>query len=164
MHAVYRRFEVDPGRTLLTSLLLLGIPSASTYLFSTIHTPLVEAAFISFSVFYAALISSVVLYRISPFHPLAKYPGPFVCKVSMIHMAFVTVRGKRHEYIRSLFDKYGDIVRIGEMFSRIFPTTVLLNDIHPGPNEVCIRDPSAIVPLLGPSGFPKGPSEYQFPI
>ncbi|THH30119.1 hypothetical protein EUX98_g4052 [Antrodiella citrinella] len=53
-------------------------------------------------------------------------------------MAIVAYQGVRYKYIRKLHEQYGDIVRIG-------------------PNEVSIRDVTAIAPLMGPNGLPKGP-------
>lgn len=51
-------------------------------------------------------------------------------------MAWIVSRGKRHVYIQSLHEKYGDYVRIG-------------------PNEVSINDPTAIPQILGSYGWPK---------
>lgn len=50
----------------------------------------------------------------STFHPLAKYPGPTINKLSMLWMAYVTSDGKQHIYYKKLHDAYGDIVRVGK--------------------------------------------------
>ena len=83
--------------------------------------------------YFATLVGSIVAYRISPFHPLANYPGPFVAKISKLWMVcpfipassvcslwadgptqlFISSTGKPHEYYARLHEKYGDIVRIG---------------------------------------------------
>ncbi|PIL28306.1 cytochrome P450 [Ganoderma sinense ZZ0214-1] len=88
-----------------------------------------------------ALATSVVVYRLSPFHPLHRlgYPGPVLCRTSMIWHAIRTNGGKQMEYLRSLHDMYGDIVRIG-------------------PNHLSVREASLVGPILGVSGLPKGAS------
>ncbi|KAH8101527.1 cytochrome P450 [Cristinia sonorae] len=89
--------------------------------------------------YHATLLSSIAVYRLSPFHPLAKYPGPITLKLSRMWVYRMAKSGKRHEYIRTLHEIYhSDIVRIG-------------------PNEVSISDASAIGPVLGQSGLVKGP-------
>ncbi|PPQ83920.1 hypothetical protein CVT25_000665 [Psilocybe cyanescens] len=90
------------------------------------------------SVFTATLLGSIMLYRLSPLHPLANYPGPFLCKVSKLWGAWIAWNGKPHVYYKSLHDKYGSIVRIG-------------------PNELSIIDADMIPNILGSSGMPKGP-------
>jgi len=86
----------------------------------------------TYAIFYTTLISSVVLYRLSPFHPLAKYPGPTLAKVS--NLWFVSIRGsalkcerlisclpkaylgwqgRQHVHYMNLHKKYGDVVRVG---------------------------------------------------
>ncbi|KAI0367365.1 high nitrogen upregulated cytochrome P450 monooxygenase 2 [Pilatotrama ljubarskyi] len=96
------------------------------------------AACLSAAAFVSTLLVSTTLYRISPFHRLAKYPGPFPCKLSKVWMACVSATGRQHLYIKSLHDKYGDVVRIG-------------------PNELSFRDPSIVNVALGSPGVPKGP-------
>ncbi|TFK80146.1 cytochrome P450 [Polyporus arcularius HHB13444] len=92
--------------------------------------------------YYAAyltlLIAWTILYRVSPLHPLSRYPGPFWCKTSKIWWSLLTLRGYGHYRLKALHERYGDVVRIG-------------------PNELSIRDPEAIAPLLGAAGVPKGP-------
>ncbi|EJF60792.1 cytochrome P450 [Dichomitus squalens LYAD-421 SS1] len=80
----------------------------------------------------------MVAYRLSPLHPLARYPGPLLCKVSALWLAYKSTSGTQHRYVKSLHDRYGDVVRIG-------------------PNNLSIRRGSAISALLGASGMPKGP-------
>ncbi|RDX51365.1 cytochrome P450 [Lentinus brumalis] len=82
--------------------------------------------------YLAALATSVVIYRLSPFRPLASYPGPVWRRVSMIGPAAATVSGNRDRMFADMHKQYGDIVR-----------TV---------------DPTFVEPLLGAGGLPKGPS------
>ncbi|KAF9054569.1 cytochrome P450 [Panaeolus papilionaceus] len=78
-----------------------------------------------------------VAYRLSPWHPLARYPGPLLCSITKFYFAFLALTGRQHIYYRRLHQKYGNIIRIG-------------------PNEVSICDANAIVGLLGNGGLPKG--------
>ncbi|KAJ6475695.1 cytochrome P450 [Mycena vitilis] len=92
----------------------------------------------SYSLFYSLLLSLILAYRVSPVHPLSKYPGPVLCKISKLWLTFITYRGELHRYVKSLHDKYGDVVRIG-------------------PNELSIIDTSLVPSILGSNGMPKGP-------
>ncbi|KAI0690887.1 high nitrogen upregulated cytochrome P450 monooxygenase 2, partial [Cerioporus squamosus] len=89
--------------------------------------------------YLAALATCVVVYRLSPLHPLARYPGPLWRRVSMIGPAAVATKGNRHRMFADMHRKYGDVVRTG-------------------PNELSIADTSFVEPLLGASGLPKGPN------
>jgi hypothetical protein len=46
--------------------------------------------------FLGGLCSSVVVYRLSPWHPLANYPGPALAKLSKWYMAYWIGKGDRH--------------------------------------------------------------------
>ncbi|THH30118.1 hypothetical protein EUX98_g4053 [Antrodiella citrinella] len=134
-HTIFKVYE--PFRLLPVAILVFVVPAILSILLLA-HFSVLYSLLISFVSYYTTLLTSIVIYRLGPFHPLAKYPGPLLCKLSMIHMAIVTFGGSRHEYIRKLHEQDGDIVRIG-------------------PNEVSIRDVSAVAPLMGASGMPKGP-------
>jgi hypothetical protein len=58
------------------------------------------------------------MYRLSPFHPLAKYPGPVIAKTSKLWAAYVCARGDLHRYYKNLHNRYGDVVRVGKFQSR----------------------------------------------
>ncbi|EKM49543.1 uncharacterized protein PHACADRAFT_153972 [Phanerochaete carnosa HHB-10118-sp] len=123
----------------VSPLLLFAPAVVSTLLIS--HFGALTGLVLGFSTYYTTLLSSIVIYRLSPFHPIAQYPGPLLAKVSKFYHVSKTYSGKQQQYMRQLHDRYGDIVRTG-------------------PNEVIIRDASCIVPLLGTQGCPKGPM-YQ---
>ena len=74
---------------------------------------LVVALIISCTTFFSTLFSSIAIYRLSPFHPLAKYPGPTGCKISALWTVWKVRDGKRYLYIQSLHKQYGDVIRIG---------------------------------------------------
>lgn len=72
------------------------------------------------------------------FHPLAKYPGPFLASITRWWMVSEIFSGKHEQHIRALHKKYGNIVRIA-------------------PNEVAIADPQAIKSIYSTGGgFTKG--------
>jgi hypothetical protein len=71
----------------------------------------ISAALNVFGIFWSTLITSILVYRASPWHPLAKYPGPLICKLTEFYLAFLSLRGKKHLYYSQLHKKYG--VRIG---------------------------------------------------
>ncbi|KAI0337444.1 cytochrome P450 [Trametopsis cervina] len=62
---------------------------------------------------FLVALCAEALWRISPWHPLARFPGPFWCKVTGFTMASIVNAGHRHEYVRGLHRKHGGIVRIG---------------------------------------------------
>lgn len=114
MHTIYNKFEIEPARLLVTSILLFSVPSITTYLLFFSYGSLCKAALVSFPVFFTTLITSIVLYRISPFHSLAKYPGPFLAKISKFYALRAMVTGKNHLHHKELHEKYGPYVRVGK--------------------------------------------------
>ncbi|KAL9619805.1 MAG: hypothetical protein Q9160_005641 [Pyrenula sp. 1 TL-2023] len=57
-------------------------------------------------------ILGVFIYRLT-FHPLAKYPGPWLAKVSDLDAAFYAMLGQTHLVIYRAHQRYGPIVRLG---------------------------------------------------
>ncbi|KAM3421658.1 hypothetical protein BST61_g2043 [Cercospora zeina] len=53
-----------------------------------------------------------VLYNISPFHPLAKYPGPLSWRASRIFASYHHSTGDLYQRIAAIHEKYGPTVRI----------------------------------------------------
>ena len=94
--------------------LLLVLPTMSS-VFLTPHFGALRGLAFGFLTFFSTLFSSVILYRISPLHPLARYPGPVLAKVSKFWHIWNSWDGKQHLYIQALHNKYGDIVRIGKL-------------------------------------------------
>ncbi|KAI0265038.1 high nitrogen upregulated cytochrome P450 monooxygenase 2 [Gloeopeniophorella convolvens] len=139
--AAYLYFkQFEPWR-LPTLIALLAAPPA---VFSTL---LVHDAFFvgrvfeflaSFCIYNALILSYTAIYRLSPWHPLAKYPGPTLAKLSKWYSVVICASGNQLQHYRALHDRYGDHVRVG-------------------PNELSIRDASAIHSVLGPGGLQKGP-------
>ena len=47
------------------------------------------------------------------FHPLAKYPGPLLAKVTDLYQTYYAWKGRRHLEFARCHEKYGNIVRFG---------------------------------------------------
>ncbi|KDQ55995.1 hypothetical protein JAAARDRAFT_79518 [Jaapia argillacea MUCL 33604] len=94
---------------------------------------------VSWVSYVALLLFWTASYRLSPFHPLSRFPGPVLGKLTKVWSAWITWKGRRHIYIKDLHDFYGDVVRIG-------------------PNELSIRHPHVVQSVLGSPALPKGPS------
>jgi len=75
--------------------------------------PFVHAVPLAFTTYGGLLSFFTLAYRLSPLHPLAKYPGPVIAKSSQWWMAYLGGKGEIHRYCKDLHDRYGDIVRIG---------------------------------------------------
>ncbi|KAL0579555.1 hypothetical protein V5O48_002435 [Marasmius crinis-equi] len=131
-YIIFKRTETISNRSL--SVLLLAVPSLLAYL-----PPDKDASVVtSFVGYYAVIFLCTILYRLSPWHPLARYPGPWICKLTKFRVALEGGKGRLYLYTRDLHEKYGDVVRIG-------------------PNELSFRNADAINPIFGKNGIAKGP-------
>ena len=71
------------------------------------------------------------------FHPLSKYPGPFVASLTHLWKAYTMYQGQMEHVILDLHRKHGSIVRIG-------------------PNDLVISHPDAVKQIyLSGSSFVK---------
>ena len=109
-HLIFNRFEPQDLTSLITLLLL--VPSGLSTLFHP-HSSILIYILLAFTTYLGTLLCSIVLYRLSPFHPLAEYPGPVLCKISKLYSAWISLGGKQHFHYRRLHEKYGDVVRVG---------------------------------------------------
>ncbi|ESK87701.1 cytochrome p450 [Moniliophthora roreri MCA 2997] len=92
-YLVFKRTETLKNTNLV--LLLVAIPSLlSTYL--SISTVPIWNVLLVFIGYLFTILSCIVVYRVSPWHPLAAYPGPLLLSGT-----------------RGLHEQYGDVVRIG---------------------------------------------------
>jgi cytochrome P450 len=64
---------------------------------------------------------SYVLYM-TRFHPLAKYPGPLLAKLTDLYSVWHAIHGTRHSDFYELHQRYGEIVRWG-------PNSVSINNV-----------------------------------
>ncbi|KAH8118801.1 high nitrogen upregulated cytochrome P450 monooxygenase 2 [Phellopilus nigrolimitatus] len=138
VHLIYKKYEPEPTSFFPTFALLIAIPGVSSTLVSSHFSSGFVAYLSTFALFYASLLSSIITYRVSPWHPLARYPGPILAKISMFWLVRVIQTGKQHVALKSLHDQYGPYVRIG-------------------PNELSLNDVDLISKMIGPDGMPKGP-------
>jgi hypothetical protein len=51
-------------------------------------------------------VVGVVIYRLT-LHPLAKYPGPFLAKITDVYLAYHAWKGDRHLEFYRCHEKYG---------------------------------------------------------
>jgi len=111
--------QKDPVSSIPTLLSLLFVAPVASVGFEWHFYPSEKIAFGTswlqpFFSFHAVLLSCVIAYRLSPLHPLYRYPGPLVCKISKLWIMWLAHKGKLHVYYKNLHDTYGPIVRIGE--------------------------------------------------
>ncbi|KAI0686845.1 high nitrogen upregulated cytochrome P450 monooxygenase 1 [Cytidiella melzeri] len=94
---------------------------------------------LAYSQYWYLISLFTVFYRLSPFHPLASYPGPLPAKISKLWAAYITLReGNLHHVMRALHAEHGEVVRVG-------------------PNELSFSTVDAVEPILTAKQFPKGP-------
>ena len=109
---IYKQYE--PNSLLATFLLLLVVPTILAGVANDQSSSLLGTIFGVFFGYWGTLSSLTIVYRLAPFHALASIPGPFLCKISKLWLAYKTYGGKQHLYLLELHRKYGDVVRIGE--------------------------------------------------
>lgn len=68
----------------------------------------------SLATYVLALLSTIIAYRLSPWHPLARYPGPFLYRATNLILTAWEASGFRNQHVRSLHERYGDVIRVGE--------------------------------------------------
>lgn len=110
VHYLFKRYE---PRAPLVHITLLGLPPSLLSLLIQPYFGAFGSLWRAFALFLTVLSTSVVLYRISPFHPLASYPGPLLHKISRLSFMAISAQGHQHVYIQKLHEHYGDIVRLG---------------------------------------------------
>ena len=104
-HLVFKRWE--PKEPLVHLLLLLGVPA-------TLSSLLVgRYALVTFGIYWTSLVASIVMYRMSPFHPLARYPGPLLHRLTKLRVVWASWFGTNFRDIKSMHEKYGPVVRVG---------------------------------------------------
>jgi hypothetical protein len=126
-----------PASKITFAAVLLGPPLGLSHFISS--TPSVSVFVQNLVLYLLALGTSITLYRLSPFHPLAKYPGPVLARVSRLWATRNTIQGHQHLISNALFERYGNVVRTG-------------------PDHLIIRDASAVPVVLGTkAGWSRGP-------
>ncbi|KAF7363917.1 hypothetical protein MSAN_01049800 [Mycena sanguinolenta] len=133
-HFFFHRYE--PSSANIPFLLLAVQPVA---LLTFIGGPATSFAQLCgcYVVFLGSLCLSITVYRLSPCHPLAHYPGPTLAKVTKLWDMWKVSQGYRYLYYKELHDKYGPHVRTG-------------------PNELSVIDAPAVCQILNSGGLEKG--------
>jgi hypothetical protein len=112
----FNRFEPKSANGPLLALavqpLLLLVALATPLSFFRILT--------AYIVFILTLGSSIVIYRISPWHPLAHIPGPAINKITKLWSVWVCFRGDQHRVNKALHNNYGPFLRTGDILSPLF--------------------------------------------
>lgn len=103
------------------------------------------------------LLMSTVAYRLSPYHPLARFPGPLLCRVTQLRALAAAVGGKRARWLISLHRDYGSHVRVGKF--RDYSSTPRL-DLAIGPNEVSMSDVDAMQVMFNSPQWRKSDRGY----
>lgn len=112
---VFKRYE--PNSVGAVTALLLGVPSLASSILACL--PIFSSCNYAHSMVIHIVAHNTILafltaaYRLSPFHPLAAFPGPACAKLTKFTVAWATLKGKQYQFYRALHDKYGDVVRIG---------------------------------------------------
>lgn len=114
VYMIYKQYE--PNGIISTLVLLVFVPSVLAYMLHAQFVDILSATVSVFTGFWTSVLAFVVTYRLSPWHPLARFPGPLNCRLSKFWMAYVTAQGRAPFYIRELHAAYGDVVRIGGSF------------------------------------------------
>ncbi|KAK3997814.1 cytochrome P450-like protein [Cladorrhinum sp. PSN332] len=120
--------------------------------FNTSHLQLWLGLFVIGGLVYSTCL---VIYRVF-FHPLAKYPGPFLAKLTDAYMLYYAWRGDRHLEFWRLHEQYGKFVRFGPNSLSVNSDTALHEIyghranvrkaefydafVHPAPNTHNARD------------------------
>lgn len=103
--------HIPPASLIAFASVILLVPIALTA-FSQPASPIAYVLQTT-AIYLFTLGVSISAYRLSPFHPLAKYPGPVLARISRLWATQSVIRGYQHLESRELFEKYGEVVRTG---------------------------------------------------
>lgn len=138
LHQLFRRYEPTYIRAILT------LAGANTALYALLerlealpagYTASALLGLIG-STSIGSLLLSIGIYRVSPWHPLARFPGSIGFKLTKLCTVFASWKGDYFRRVKQMHDRYGPIVRVA-------------------PNAVSINDASAVAAVLGANGLPK---------
>jgi hypothetical protein len=136
-HAFWKRNEPGFYQVLNTVLAaFLGL-SATLYLQTRFNaTEALLQSLRAVGLALATLATSIAVYRNSPWHPLAAFPGPILARTTQCWWFYHTYRSKPRYLLQALHKKHGDIIRIA-------------------PNELSVANVDAMMPIHGVYGWPK---------
>ena len=118
VHQVFRKHETYAVRIhavllLIPPVLVAAVVASFSSRSPSVVLPSLRDVFVALGVHLLTVVLSVILYRLSPFHPLAHVPGPAALKTSMLVAACDSVTGYRAKHRQELHKRFGDIVRVG---------------------------------------------------
>jgi hypothetical protein len=96
------------------ALVIYGVPVQVGAITSTATASRALAALHWIALYLLGVTVACAGYRLSPYHPLASFPGPVAYKLTSATLAHAVYTGRRHLIIADLHDKYGKFVRVGE--------------------------------------------------
>lgn len=129
----------------LAFIVLYPLLSATLRLSSNRSVISLTSISVDYIICYVSCLASITTYRLSPFHRLSAFPGPWYLQLSKFINTTLYSMGRQHELFRRLHKQYGPIVRVG-------------------PNELSICHVSAVKAVLGTDGLSKGNCKYiSFP-
>ncbi|KAK7692413.1 hypothetical protein QCA50_004038 [Cerrena zonata] len=131
-YLIFHYWEPEHIKTASIILLseLLAVVSVSNPL--TLENALKNAC-----IFLLTMGLATVAYRLSPFHPLARLPGPTLNKITQFRAMWTVWNSRQHLDRHEMHKKYGPIVRVG-------------------PNALSIVDVDAVNSVFGVNGLSKG--------
>jgi cytochrome P450 len=147
-HLFFHKYEPTDA-LFIHSVLLLALEPLVFSIISWTHStgflslPPRSVVIYAYSTFYSVLSASIILYRISPFHPLANVPGPILFKISKFTPLWYYCRGQQYTAFEALHARYGPVIRVA-------------------PNEISVADIDAVSAVLGGGGLPKGAAYIRF--
>jgi hypothetical protein len=150
-HILFNRLE--PRSITSYLVLLLGFPSLLSVLVYNSYTNVFSSSLFVFATYLSSLIVSLLLYRVSPFHPLASYPGPLLCRVSRLWAWNIARQGKQHLYYHRLHERYGTHVRTGTTSQ--FPSSDFLTLISGRPKSFAHSRCNSSSSCVGTTRLPK---------
>ncbi|KAJ3925841.1 MAG: cytochrome P450 [Lentinula lateritia] len=130
VHVIFN--HVEPRNKTVWFLLLICLPICLGLGLHSFYASLFVSVFKTLLIFIGSLLSSLIIYRLSPLHPLYGFPGPVLLRISRLASFKILFTGKQHEIYQQLHEKYGPI-----------PHSLHLRT-NPGPNHLHISDAQAI--------------------
>jgi hypothetical protein len=129
------------GLSAVTSLFLPGLPRQTTTmdLLTKVLDYRPQSIISAICMSFGAYLCLAVIYRIW-FHPLAKYPGPFLAKFTDIYPMVAMFKMTRCHWQNEMIQKYGSPVRVAtnQLFFADMKSWV---DIYGQSSNPCLKEP-----------------------
>ncbi|KAJ7237942.1 cytochrome P450 [Mycena rebaudengoi] len=128
-HIIFKRLEPNALHFLLALLAFVQVTMLIQVLNGYSFTAATTTCLSFVGKYLLLLCLSISLYRLSPWHPLARFPGPRLAHLSKWWMVYhIIFRGGRHRILQQLHARHGAWIRMG-------------------PNEISVNLPSSIRPI-----------------